>query len=112
MVKVAADDCYNNVKEIDEKFDRWLQHCMELHAACMQTQSTNAERLNTTEMNMAVAQTMFDSQKTTVDETREITENFAKQVGVATEAFKRASDKYPSGSVISNASLVLPERQS
>ncbi|PNP59154.1 hypothetical protein THARTR1_01402 [Trichoderma harzianum] len=97
MVKVAADDCYNKVKEIDEKFERWLQHCMELHSACMQTQSTNAERLSTTERNMAVAQTFFDSQKSTVDETRKITQDFAKQVEAATETFKRASDAYPTG---------------
>ncbi|PKK55219.1 hypothetical protein CI102_9 [Trichoderma harzianum] len=97
MIKVAADDCYDKVKEIDEKFERWLLHCMELHAACMQTQSTNAERLSTTERNMAVAQAFFDKKKTTVDETREITQNFAKQVEAATETFKRASDAYPSG---------------
>ncbi|KAJ4856908.1 hypothetical protein T069G_07805 [Trichoderma breve] len=106
MVKVAADDCYTKVKEIDEKFERWLLHCMELHAACIQTQSTNAERLNTTERNMAVAQTFFDSQKTTVDKTREITENFAKQVEVATETFKRASDAFPSGWEVLGQQLV------
>ncbi|KAH0524105.1 hypothetical protein TsFJ059_009015 [Trichoderma semiorbis] len=97
LIKKAADKCYNNVKEIDEKFDRWLRHCMELHAVCMQTQSSNAERLVATEMDMAVAQKTVDSQKSEVDKTRERTQTFGKQMEVATEAFKRASDKYPSG---------------
>ncbi|KAL7910526.1 hypothetical protein GGI35DRAFT_370736 [Trichoderma velutinum] len=97
MIKVAADDCYNKAKEIDETFERWLLHCMELHAACIQTQSTNEERLSTTEMHMAVTQTLFDSQKSTVDETTKITQDFAKQVEAATETFKRASKAYPTG---------------
>ncbi|OTA05025.1 hypothetical protein A9Z42_0056420 [Trichoderma parareesei] len=97
MIKVAADDCYNKVKEIDEKFERWLMHCMELHAACMQTQSTNDERLSTTEMHMAVAQTLFDSEKDSIEKTKKITSDFAKQVELATETFKQASEEYPSG---------------
>jgi hypothetical protein len=106
MIKVAADDCYNKVKEIDEKFERWLMHCMELHAACMQTQSTNDERLSTTEMHMAVAQTLLDSEKDSVEKTKKITSDFAKQVELATETFKQASEEYPSGFVSETLPLV------
>lgn len=70
---------------------------MELHAACVQTSSTTEEQMYATQLNMAVAQSRFTEAKGTVDFAKEKREKFGKQVDQAADAYKQASDKFPSG---------------
>lgn len=46
---------------------------------------------------LAAEQTRMDYQKETVDEAKKATELLGKQVGLASDAFKKASDDFPTG---------------
>jgi hypothetical protein len=96
-IKSGADDCYQKAKEVDSDFDKWLQHAMELHAACVQTQSSTDEQIYATQLNMAVAQNRFSAGQDTVKFAKETADKFGKQVDLASEAYKKASDEFPSG---------------
>jgi hypothetical protein len=96
-IKIGADDCYKKAKEVDAQFETWLNHAMELHAACVQTESSAEERLHATELNMAVAQSRFVGAKDAVKFSKEAADKFGKQVELASDAYKQASDKFPSG---------------
>jgi hypothetical protein len=52
-IHLAAESCYKKAMEIDTEFDTWLKHAMELHAACVETESSAEERMYTTRLNMA-----------------------------------------------------------
>ena len=51
-IHIAAESCYKKAMEIDTEFDTWLKHAMELHAACVETESSAEERMYTTRLNM------------------------------------------------------------
>ncbi|KAH1628851.1 hypothetical protein KXX39_004197 [Aspergillus fumigatus] len=96
-VKKAADECHTRALQMDKKFEEWLWFAADLHSNCVQEQSSNEERLLATKVNMSVAQRQFDSQKNTVEEAKKISEKLGKQLDVASEAYKKASDSFPSG---------------
>jgi hypothetical protein len=96
-LKTVSDDCYDKVTEIEKHFDDWLDFARELHAACAGTDSSAQEKLRATEIDLAVQHARFDSQKTTVDEAKLASDKFGKQLDVASEAFKKVSDGFPSG---------------
>ncbi|KAH2534612.1 hypothetical protein KXW97_007790 [Aspergillus fumigatus] len=96
-VKKAADECHTRALQMDKKFEEWLWFAADLHSNCVQEQSSNEERLLATKVNMSVAQRQFDSQKNTVEEAKKISEKLGKQLDVTSEAYKKASDSFPSG---------------
>ncbi|EAW24615.1 uncharacterized protein NFIA_041930 [Aspergillus fischeri NRRL 181] len=96
-VKKAADECHTRALQMDKKFEEWLWFAADLHSNCVQEQSSNEERRLATEVNMSVAQRQFDSQNNTVEEAKKISEKLGKQLDVASEAYKKASDSFPSG---------------
>ncbi|GIK00972.1 hypothetical protein Aspvir_005002 [Aspergillus viridinutans] len=96
-VQKAAEECHARALQMDKKFEEWLWHAADLHSNCVQEESSNEERRLATEVNMSVAQRQFDSQKNTVEEAKKISEKLGKQLDVASEAYKKASDNFPSG---------------
>ncbi|KAH3298599.1 hypothetical protein KXW39_008369 [Aspergillus fumigatus] len=96
-VKKAADECHTRAVQMDKKFEEWLWFAADLHSNCVQEQSSNEERLLATKVNMSVAQRQFDSEKNTVEEAKKISEKLGKQLDVTSEAYKKASDSFPSG---------------
>lgn len=96
-VKKAADECHTRAVQMDKKFEEWLWFAADLHSNCVQEQSSNEERLLATKVNMSVAQRQFDSEKNTVEEAKKISEKLGKQLDVTSEAYKKASDRFPSG---------------
>ena len=96
-LKRTADNCLAHAVAIDEKFEHWLMYTMELHAACIGTQSSDEEKLRATSISLLVEQSRFDAQKDTVEVAKETSKTLEKQLNVASEAFKKASDNFPSG---------------
>lgn len=96
-MKRSADDCYLKAKDIDSEFEAWLNHAMELHAACVQIESSTEEKMRTTQLNMAVARSRFVVTGDAVKSTSETVNKFSKQVELAVQAYKRASDEFPNG---------------
>ncbi|GAB1312822.1 hypothetical protein MFIFM68171_03032 [Madurella fahalii] len=78
-IKTAANDCYKKAREIDKDFESWLNHTMELYAACVHTESTADERIRTTQLNMAVPRNRFTAAEDAVKYARDTVHKFGKQ---------------------------------
>ncbi|KAL2682382.1 hypothetical protein Neosp_006832 [[Neocosmospora] mangrovei] len=86
-------DCFEAAKTVDEKLEEWLHHACELHLACVATQGSNEDQLVVKEIELAVAKVS----KLTADEAKVVTGNLEKSLDAATQAYKKASDEFPTG---------------
>lgn len=82
---------------MDKKFEDWLLYVCEMHAACVQQEHTTKEAILSNEICVAAQQTRLDNQAKTVDKAQEAFDLMGKQVETASEAFKKASDEFPTG---------------
>ena len=99
-LKEGAYQGLKAAQEIDGKFDAWLMYICEIHAACVQKSSTAQEQLNCAAINLAAESTKLEYSNAAVADAKETTTKLEKQLDTASEAYKMASDKFPSGSVI------------
>lgn len=90
-------ECFEAAKAIDEKFEEWLCHACELHLACIATQASNNDQLSVNEIELAVTKASIDYRKQTADEAKAVTRNLEQSLDAATEAYKKASDDFPTG---------------
>lgn len=90
-------DCFEGAKAIDEKFEEWLYHACELHLACIATQASNQDQLSVNDIELAVSKASIDYRKQTGDEAKAATKNLEQSLNAVTEAYKKASDGFPSG---------------
>ena len=93
----GADDCLTAVRKIDKKFDDWLMFACELHAACVAHEQETHDALLSNEACVAAEQTRLEGAKASVEDARKATQTLEKQVNMAGDAFKLASDKFPTG---------------
>ena len=93
----AASDSFEATKNMDIKFEEWLHHACELHMACIATQTTVNEKLVVNEVDTAATQVSIDYQKMAVDMAQDATKKLEHQMNVATDAYKDASDTFPTG---------------
>ena len=96
-LKNGAQQCLTSAKAMDEKFELWLLYVCEMHAACTQEEQSTRDQLISNAASVAIAQTQLDTQKDTAAEAKKAQELMGKQVTLASEAFKKASDEFPSG---------------
>lgn len=111
MLRVQLDrlcrsslECYEAARSIDEKLEQWLNHASELHLACIATQASNHDQLSVNEIGLAVTKASIDYREETGDEAKAVTRNLEKSLDAATEAYKKASDGFPTGWVLSLSS--------
>ncbi|KAL5589346.1 hypothetical protein FOVSG1_011213 [Fusarium oxysporum f. sp. vasinfectum] len=93
----GAQTCLDASIAMDKKFTEWLLYVCELHAACVQQESTTREALLSNEICLAAESTRLDYQKSAVEEAKKAQDLLGKQVTTASEAFKKASDEFPTG---------------
>lgn len=105
-LKVAAQECYDSAVAMDQKFEQWLMYVCEMHAACVQRSSTAQETLNTTTINLAAENSKVDYQTSSLSEAKIATELVENQMETASNAYKKASDTFPSGSVPISLTLI------
>ncbi|KAF9552933.1 hypothetical protein CPC08DRAFT_673678, partial [Agrocybe pediades] len=96
-VKKSATQCLESAKAIEEKFDYWLAYVCEMHSACVQEEQTTADLLLTNAAALATEESRRDQQASVAAEAKAAQELLGKQVNTASEAFKKASDEYPTG---------------
>lgn len=96
-VRKYATTCYEAAKEIDLKFEKWLNHVCELHSACIARQTSPGDKLIAHDIERAVTQVSFDHQQVTVDQLEKTTKKLEKQMDVTTEVYEQASDEFPIG---------------
>ncbi|KAJ4232276.1 hypothetical protein NW759_002664 [Fusarium solani] len=104
MLRVQLDtlcrsslECFEAAKSIDGKFEEWLYHACELHLACVATQASNEDQLSVNEIESAVTKASIDYRKQTGDEAKAATRNLEQSLDAVTEAYKKASDDFPTG---------------
>ncbi|KAL2061472.1 hypothetical protein VTL71DRAFT_6849 [Oculimacula yallundae] len=96
-VKDSAQNCLQASQAMDKKFEDWLLYVCEMHAACVEQENTSRDQLLSNEICLAAEQTRLDYQKDAVDEARKVSDTMGEQIKLASEAFKKASDEFPTG---------------
>ncbi|KAK3505269.1 hypothetical protein B0T13DRAFT_485904 [Neurospora crassa] len=96
-LKEGSTTCLDEAKKMDKMFEDWLLYVCEMHAACVQQENTTREAILSNEICVAAEQTRLDYQKSTVEEAEKAFKMMGKQVETASEAFKKASDQFPTG---------------
>ncbi|KAF3915695.1 hypothetical protein AA313_de0208692 [Arthrobotrys entomopaga] len=96
-IQKAADYCLDQAKEIDGKFDAWLVHASDLHAICVSQSAETEDKILTTALDKAVAQSRLTDSEAAMSIAKSATEKLEKQLEITGEAYKKASDEYPDG---------------
>jgi len=96
-LKKGAETCVREAQLIDQKFEFWLLYVCGLHAACVQKQTSAGEALQSNQLYLVAEQVRLESQKSAVDMSKKTAEGLSKQLDIATDAFKKASDEFPDG---------------
>ncbi|EEQ29139.1 conserved hypothetical protein [Microsporum canis CBS 113480] len=96
-IKKSADDCYERAKTIDKGFNDWMLYATELYTCCIQKESTAEEKLAATKIQMLVAQNILKADEINVKTQKANTKVFQKQLKMASDVYKKASDSFPSG---------------
>jgi uncharacterized protein (DUF3084 family) len=98
-VESAAQQCLESAAAMDEKFDKWLKYVCEMHAACVEEENDTEKQLLDNINSLAVAKEQLNAQQSLAKATEQSQDLMKKQVEQASEAFKKASDSFPSGYV-------------
>ena len=96
-IENGAAACLDAVTAIDKKFENWLLYACELHAACVQKDQDTQDAILSSEVCVATEQCRLEGQKATVDQAKKASDLLESQVKMAGDAFKQASDKFPTG---------------
>ncbi|KAF8465505.1 hypothetical protein BDZ91DRAFT_794862 [Kalaharituber pfeilii] len=96
-LKESADKCHQAAKSIDEKFEDWLKFITALHAVSENTSTVAETSLAEAEINLAATKVMAKQSEQGVQDAKKSTENLAKALNTARDAFQKASENYPSG---------------
>ena len=97
QLKVMADDCHDKVSAIDNKFDEWLRYTGGLHAACVDTDTTVSDKTRETAIDKMLRETQLEGQSQTMADAKARSDQLGKSLDMASAAFKKASDEFPSG---------------
>ncbi|KAK6529318.1 hypothetical protein TWF281_008495 [Arthrobotrys megalospora] len=90
-IEKSADYCYNQAREIDQKFDAWLVHASDLYTACVSQDADDEDRLLATEIGKAVAQSRLTDSGAAVSLAKDALE---KQLNILGEGYKKASSGF------------------
>ncbi|KMQ42512.1 hypothetical protein HL42_6800 [Trichophyton rubrum] len=96
-IKKSADDCYDRAKTIDKGFNDWMLYATELYACCVEKESSAEEQLAKTKLQMLAAQNILKADEINVKNQKDATRIFKKQLQIASNVYKKASDSFPSG---------------
>ncbi|GBF61114.1 hypothetical protein TMEN_3584 [Trichophyton mentagrophytes] len=96
-IKKSADDCYDRAKTIDKGFNDWMLYATELYASCVEKESSAEEQLAKTKLQMLAAQNILKADEINVKNQKDTTRTFKKQLQMASNVYKKASDSFPSG---------------
>ena len=96
-IKNTASQCHDIAMTIDKKFEAWLLHACEMHAACVEQENSTRDSLLSNTLCLAAEQTRLEYQKSSVEEAAKASKLLGEQVGLAGDAFKKASEEFPTG---------------
>ncbi|EGD98254.1 hypothetical protein TESG_05634 [Trichophyton tonsurans CBS 112818] len=88
---------YLQAKTIDKGFNDWMLYATELYASCVEKESSAEEQLAKTKLQMLAAQNILKADEINVKNQKDATRTFKKQLQMASNVYKKASDSFPSG---------------
>ncbi|OCK74180.1 hypothetical protein K432DRAFT_430181 [Lepidopterella palustris CBS 459.81] len=96
-LKRCADDCANDAKMIELKFQEWLEMANELNESAQETSSSNSfnERKIDEQLGAEMNKQIWTEKE--VEEKRMALERMKKVLDTSEEAFKKASNSIPTG---------------
>ena len=97
QLKLMADDCHSKVSAIDQKFEEWLHYTSDLHTACVETDTSVSDKIHETAIDKMVKETQLEHSSQTMVKAKAKSEQLGKSLKQASEAFKKASDEFPTG---------------
>ena len=97
QLKSSADECLGKAMKLDKRFEDCMLCTCEVYAACVGTESSEMENFQAIAISLAVENLIFDQQKNTIADARAASDKLGKQMDGVSEAFKKASDNFPSG---------------
>ncbi|KAK5654684.1 hypothetical protein OQA88_7008 [Cercophora sp. LCS_1] len=95
-VRINANECSKIAIEIDSAFDLFLEFVRELSQACDNQKNTTGEELDATDRDLKAEKAKRDAQERAVKSAEAMAKRMEEELGVASEAYKKASDEYPS----------------
>ncbi|KAK7698786.1 hypothetical protein SLS64_012268 [Diaporthe eres] len=97
LLKKAADDCLSAAKNIDDDFSRWLDLVSELHRAAIERQGSAEEQSRQAKLDIAATSVRVDIATDQQKAASEAVALLKDTMQTTQDAFKKASDSYPSG---------------
>ncbi|KAL7619532.1 hypothetical protein AAE478_010072 [Parahypoxylon ruwenzoriense] len=98
-IKNGANGCHKAAVRMEEKFNTWLLYACEMHSACVEQETITRDNLLNKDFFIEAEQASLQWQKQAVDAAEEGSNRLKEQVATATDAFKKASESFPSGLV-------------
>lgn len=96
----TADLCAKESVSIDDKFDKYLEFIKELSQACEQQQGLTSSAIKDTARDLEAENVRLAGQERATQAAEGLAKRMEKELTVASEAYKKASDEFPSGYVI------------
>lgn len=95
-LKKAAQAAAKSAREVADAYHNWLGATCEVHAACCQTSTNNAEKLRANQVHLAAQQVQVQQDQQAVDVAKENRDTLKASLQHAEEQYKNAADRFPS----------------
>jgi DNA repair ATPase RecN len=93
----TADLCAKDSVSIDDKFDEYRELIKELSQACEQQQGLTTSKIKDTARDLEAENSRLAGQERAVQAAEGLARRLEQELTVASEAYKKASDEFPSG---------------
>jgi hypothetical protein len=97
ILKQGALECKAKAVNIDKAFGNWLAYVNELHQVAEETMGDNDSKKAATDINLRVQDILLDKTSIAEQSSKKAVESLGENLKVTRDAFKKASDDYPSG---------------
>ncbi|APA07394.1 hypothetical protein SS1G_13030 [Sclerotinia sclerotiorum 1980 UF-70] len=97
ILKKGALECKEKAVNIDTAFGDWLKYVNELHQVSEETMGDNDSKKAANDINLKVQDILLDKTSIAEQTSKKAVESLGENLKVTREAFKKASDNYPSG---------------
>jgi hypothetical protein len=93
----TAELCAKESVSIDDKFDKYLEFIKELSQACEQQQGLTTSKIKDTARDLEAENVRLTGQERATQAAEGLAKRMEQELTVASEAYKKASDEFPSG---------------
>ncbi|EPS44446.1 hypothetical protein H072_1570 [Dactylellina haptotyla CBS 200.50] len=96
-IKASVSQSVEISVKVDQKFEEWLIFVRDLHAACVQEQGDDHDRLQKDQIQTAVERSLLNTRAQPAEQGKNVANLLGDQIKFAEETFKKLSDEFPTG---------------